>query len=70
MRSNIASTATPTSSVEYDFLWFNCAPAIEEAMELLEAPKRANKSQEDFVQWHAMASRQRYTMGVNNRENQ
>lgn len=68
MRNNTASTATPISSVEYDFLWFNWTSAIEEAMVLLEAPKKADKSQEDFVQWCAAVSRQRYPMEMDNKD--
>ncbi|KAG6874574.1 hypothetical protein C0992_007426 [Termitomyces sp. T32_za158] len=56
------STATPAESVDYDALLHQCAPDITEAMDILNAPKQANESQQDYekrqnaAQWQANTS--------------
>ncbi|KAG6893031.1 hypothetical protein C0992_011494, partial [Termitomyces sp. T32_za158] len=51
------STATPAESVDYDALLRQCAPDIAEAMDILNAPKQANESQQDYEK-HQNAMRQ------------
>ncbi|KAG6883669.1 hypothetical protein C0992_008169 [Termitomyces sp. T32_za158] len=42
------STATPAESVDYNALLRQRAPDIAEAMDILNAPKQANESQQDY----------------------
>ncbi|KAG6893807.1 hypothetical protein C0993_000245, partial [Termitomyces sp. T159_Od127] len=57
------STATPAESVDYDALLCQCAPDIAEAMDMLNVPRQASESQQDYekrqsaARWQANTSR-------------
>ncbi|KAG6876037.1 hypothetical protein C0992_001230 [Termitomyces sp. T32_za158] len=57
------STATPAESVDYDALLCQRAPDIAEAMDILNAPKQANESQQDYKKRQNAVQRQANTSG-------
>ncbi|KAG6894555.1 hypothetical protein C0992_005612, partial [Termitomyces sp. T32_za158] len=63
-RGTATSTATPAESVDYDALLCQCAPDIAEAMDILNAPKQANESQQDYKKCQNAAQRQANTSGM------
>ncbi|KAG6886436.1 hypothetical protein C0992_003962 [Termitomyces sp. T32_za158] len=58
------STATPAESVDYDALLHQRAPDIVEAMDILNTPKQANESQQDYEKRQNAARRQANTSGM------
>ncbi|KAG6881875.1 hypothetical protein C0992_013247 [Termitomyces sp. T32_za158] len=63
-RGTATSTATPAESVDYNALLRQRAPDIAEAMDILNAPKQANESQQDYERWQNAARRQSNTSGM------
>ncbi|KAG6892984.1 hypothetical protein C0992_011660, partial [Termitomyces sp. T32_za158] len=63
-RGTATSTATPAESVDYDAVLRQCEPNIAEAMDMLNAPQWANKSQQDFERRQNAAWRQANTSGM------
>ncbi|KAG6884609.1 hypothetical protein C0992_006035 [Termitomyces sp. T32_za158] len=55
-RGTATSTATPAESVDYDMLLHQRAPDIAEAMDILNAPKQANESQQNYEKQQANTS--------------
>ncbi|KAG6892896.1 hypothetical protein C0992_012028, partial [Termitomyces sp. T32_za158] len=66
-RGTATSTATPAESVDYDAVLRQCEPNIAEAMDMLNAPQQANKSQQDFERRQNAAQRQANTSGMPHR---
>ncbi|KAG6893342.1 hypothetical protein C0992_010387 [Termitomyces sp. T32_za158] len=58
------STATPAESVDYDAVLRQRKPNIAEAMDMLNAPQQANKSQQDFERRQNAARRQANMSGM------
>ncbi|KAG6881942.1 hypothetical protein C0993_012434 [Termitomyces sp. T159_Od127] len=63
-RGTATSTATPAESVDYDALLCQHAPGIAEAMDILNAPRQANESQQDYERRQNAARRQANTSGM------
>ncbi|KAG6893542.1 hypothetical protein C0993_000881 [Termitomyces sp. T159_Od127] len=63
-RGTAMSTATPAESVDYNALLRQRAPGIAEAMDILNAPRQANESQQDYKRWQNAARRQANTSGM------
>ncbi|KAG6870717.1 hypothetical protein C0993_004220, partial [Termitomyces sp. T159_Od127] len=63
-RGTATSTATPAESVDYDALLRQCVPDIAEAMDILNAPRQANESQQDYERRQNAARRQANTSGM------
>ncbi|KAG6893188.1 hypothetical protein C0992_010966 [Termitomyces sp. T32_za158] len=63
-RGTATSTATPAESVDYDALLRQRAPDIVEAMDILNAPKQANESQQDYEKRQNAARRQANVSGM------
>ncbi|KAG6874592.1 hypothetical protein C0992_007385 [Termitomyces sp. T32_za158] len=63
-RGTATSTATPAESVDYDALLRQRAPDIAEAMDILNAPKQANESQQDYEKRQNAARRQANMSGM------
>ncbi|KAG6872213.1 hypothetical protein C0993_002304, partial [Termitomyces sp. T159_Od127] len=63
-RGTATSTATPAESVDYNALLRQRAPDIAEAMDILNAPRQANESQQDYERWQNAARRQSNTSGM------
>ncbi|KAG6883831.1 hypothetical protein C0992_007667 [Termitomyces sp. T32_za158] len=55
---------TPAESVDYDAVLRQCKPNIAEAIDMLNAPQQANKSQQDFERWQNAAWRQANMSGM------
>ncbi|KAG6877812.1 hypothetical protein C0992_009242 [Termitomyces sp. T32_za158] len=58
------STATPAESVDYNALLHQRAPDIAEAMNILNTPKQANESQQDYEKHQNATQRQVNTSGM------
>ncbi|KAG6894923.1 hypothetical protein C0992_003955, partial [Termitomyces sp. T32_za158] len=63
-RGTATSTATPAESVDYDALLRQRAPDIAEAMDILNAPRQANESQQDYEKRQNAARRQANVSGM------
>ncbi|KAG6873571.1 hypothetical protein C0993_001280, partial [Termitomyces sp. T159_Od127] len=63
-RGTAMSTATPAESVDYDALLHQRAPGIVEAMDILNVPRQANESQQDYERRQNAARRQANTSGM------
>ncbi|KAG6893491.1 hypothetical protein C0992_009772, partial [Termitomyces sp. T32_za158] len=61
------STATPAESVDYDAVLRQREPNIAEAMDMLNAPQRANESQQDFERRQNATWQQANTSGMPHR---
>ncbi|KAG6881194.1 hypothetical protein C0993_002435 [Termitomyces sp. T159_Od127] len=57
-------TATPAESVDYNALLRQCTPDIVEAMDILNAPRQVNESQQDYERQQNAARRQSNTSGM------
>ncbi|KAG6882497.1 hypothetical protein C0992_011495, partial [Termitomyces sp. T32_za158] len=66
-RGTATSTATPAESVDYDAVLRQCEPNIAEAMDMLNAPQWANKSQQDFERRQNAAQQQANMSGMPHR---
>ncbi|KAG6875912.1 hypothetical protein C0992_001725 [Termitomyces sp. T32_za158] len=58
------STATPAEFVDYGTLLHQCAPDIAEAMDILNAPRQANESQQDYERHQNATQRQANMSGM------
>ncbi|KAG6886246.1 hypothetical protein C0992_004549, partial [Termitomyces sp. T32_za158] len=63
-RGTATSTATLAESVDYDAVLCQCEPNIAEAMDMLNAPQQAHKSQQDFERRQNAARQQANTSGM------
>ncbi|KAG6892931.1 hypothetical protein C0992_011848, partial [Termitomyces sp. T32_za158] len=63
-RGTAMSTATPAESVDYNALLRQRAPDIAEAMNILNAPKQVNESQQDYEKHQNAARQQVNTSGM------
>ncbi|KAG6873968.1 hypothetical protein C0993_000917, partial [Termitomyces sp. T159_Od127] len=63
-RGTATSTATPAESVDYDALLHQRAPGIVEAMDILNVPRQANESQQDYKRRQNAARQQANTSGM------
>ncbi|KAH0578103.1 hypothetical protein H2248_005533 [Termitomyces sp. 'cryptogamus'] len=63
-RGTATSTATTAESVDYNTLLHQCTPDIAEAMDILNAPRQVNESQQDYERQQNAARRQSNTSGM------